>query len=304
MTHAFFKACLFLGAGSVMHAMSGELDMRKMGGLRSKLPITFTTFLVSSLAIAGIPPLAGFFSKDAILAGVFEAGRPVLFAVGLFTAGLTAYYMFRLVSRVFAGEFRGTHEQEHHVHESPRSMTVPLVILAILAAVGGFVGLPTVFGEGANKLQAFLSPIFLPIAEREGAEHALSHATEWLLMGLSVAVAATGIALAWKWYAKEGGRVPGRLAASFPRTYTLVVEKFRVDELYDAIVVRPFQALARFCWKVIDVLIIDGVLNAGAFLVELLGDLLRFLQTGNVRNYALSFLLGVVELMLIVLGGF
>jgi NADH-quinone oxidoreductase subunit L len=305
MTHAFFKACLFLGAGSVMHAMSGELDMRKMGGLKSKLPITYATFLVSSLAIAGIPPLAGFFSKDAILAGVFEAGRPILFTVGLFTAGLTAYYMFRMVSRIFAGEFRGTPEQEHHVHESPRSMTVPLVILAILAAVGGFVGLPAVFGEGANKLQAFLSPIFLPIAERgEDAEHALSHATEWFLMGLSVAVAATGIALAWKWYAKEGGRVPERLAGSFPRTYALVAEKFRVDELYGAIVVRPFQALARFCWKVIDVLIIDGVLNAGAFLVELVGDLLRFLQTGNVRNYALSFLLGVVALMLIVLGGF
>jgi NADH-quinone oxidoreductase subunit L len=305
MTHAFFKACLFLGAGSVMHAMSGELDMRKMGGLKSKLPITYATFLVSSLAIAGIPPLAGFFSKDAILAGVFEAGRPVLFAVGLFTAGLTAYYMFRMVSRVFAGGFRGTPEQEHHVHESPRSMTVPLVILAALAAVGGFVGLPAVFGEGANKIQAFLSPIFLPIAEHgEGAEHALSHATEWLLMGLSVAVAATGIGLAWKWYAKEGGRVPERLAASFPATYALVAEKFRVDEIYDAIIVRPFNALARFCWKVIDVLIIDGLLNAAAFLVELVGDLLRFLQTGNVRNYALSFLLGVVALMLIVLGGF
>jgi NADH-quinone oxidoreductase subunit L len=141
------------------------------------------------------------------------------------------------------------------------------VSLAFLAAVGGFLGLPAVFGEGANKIQAFLSPIFLPIAERgEGAEHALSHATEWLLMGLSVAVAATGIVLAWKWYAKEGGRVPERLAASFPATYALVAEKFRVDELYDAIIVRPFNGLARFCWKVIDVLIIDGVLNAAAVL--------------------------------------
>ena len=147
MTHAFFKACLFLGAGSVMHAMSGELDMRKMGGLKAKLPTTYRTFLVAALAICGIPPLAGFFSKDAILAGDVRGGtEPVLWAVGLFTAGLTAFYMFRLVARVFAGSFRGTHEQEHHVHESPPSMTVPLIVLAALSAVGGFVGLPAVFG--------------------------------------------------------------------------------------------------------------------------------------------------------------
>jgi NADH-quinone oxidoreductase subunit L len=305
MTHAFFKACLFLGAGSVMHAMSGELDMRKMGGLKSKLPVTYRTFLVASLAIAGIPPLAGFFSKDAILAGVFEAGRPWLFAIGLFTAGLTAFYMFRMVSQVFAGAFRGTPEQAHHVHESPASMTVPLIVLAALAVVGGFVGLPGIFGEGANRLQAFLAPIFLPLAPAgEAAEHGLAHSTEWLLMAGSVAVAVVGIALAWKWYAKEGGRAPARLAASYPAAYALLADKFRVDELYDATLVRPFKALARFCWKVIDVLIIDGILNAGAFLVELAGDLLRFLQTGNVRNYALSFLLGVVALMLIVLGSF
>jgi NADH-quinone oxidoreductase subunit L len=304
MTHAFFKACLFLGAGSVMHAMSGELDMRKMGGLKAKLPVTYSTFLIAALAISGIPPLAGFFSKDAILAGVFEGGRPVLYAIGLLTAGLTAFYMFRLVSQTFLGTFRGTREQEHHLHESPRSMTAPLIILAALAIVGGWIGLPAVFGEGANRFAAFLSPIQLPLAHApEHGGHALSHSTEWLLMAVSVAVAAAGILLAWKWYAKEGGRVPQRLAASFPGVYALVADKFRVDELYDAIFVRPFIALARFCWKVIDVLVIDGLLNAGAFLVELAGDLLRFLQTGNVRNYALTFLLGVVGLMLIVLGG-
>ncbi len=304
MTHAFFKACLFLGAGSVMHAMSGELDMRKMGGLKARLPTTYRTFLVAALAICGIPPLAGFFSKDAILAGAFEAGKPVLWAVGLLTAGLTAFYMFRMVARVFAGSFRGTPEQEHHVHESPPSMTVPLVVLAALSAIGGFVGLPAVFGEHANRIEAFLSPIFLPLAAHESAEHALPHATEWLLMAASVAVAAGGIALAWKWYAKENGRVPDRIAAASPALYALVADKFRVDELYDALIVRPFAWTARICWKVIDVLVIDGVLNAGAFLVELAGDLLRFLQTGNVRNYALTFLLGVVALMLIVMGGF
>jgi NADH-quinone oxidoreductase subunit L len=304
MTHAFFKACLFLGAGSVMHAMAGELDMRKMGGLKSKLPVTYATFLIAALAISGIPPLAGFFSKDAILAGAFEGGGgifKVLWAVGLFTAGLTAFYMFRLVARTFAGTFRGTEEQAHHVHESPRTMTVPLIVLAALSIVGGWVGLPAVFGENANRFQAFLAPIFLPLPHA-AEHHGLSHAVEWILMAISVAVAAGGILLAWKWYAKEAGRVPARLAASYPAAYALVADKFRVDELYDAVIVRPFVALARFCWKVIDVLVIDGLLNAAAFLVELTGDLLRFLQTGNVRNYALTFLLGVVALMLIVMG--
>ena len=305
MTHAFFKACLFLGSGSVIHAMGGEQDVRKMGGLKSRLPVTFWTFLVAALAIAGIPPLAGFFSKDAILAGVFEAGagiHKVLWTIGLFTAGLTAFYMFRLVSLTFFGGFRGTHEQEHHLHESPASMTVPLIVLAGLSIAGGWVGLPAVFGEGANVFARFLSPVF-PVIPGVAHEHeALPHATEWLLMGLSVAVAASGIFLAWKWYTKEDGRVPARIAASFPGLYALVADKFRIDELYDALFVRPFAWLARALWKVVDVLVIDGILNATAFLVELTGDLLRFLQTGNARNYALTFLLGLVALLLVVAG--
>jgi NADH-quinone oxidoreductase subunit L len=304
-THAFFKACLFLGAGSVMHAMGGELDMRKMGGLKSKLPITYWTFLTASLTIAGIPPLAAFFSKDAILGATFAAGPgvyKVLWAVGLFTAGLTAFYMFRLVSQTFEGTFRGTPEQAHHLHESPATMTLPLVVLAGLAAVAGFAGVPAALG-GHDRIGAFLAPILLPLAHAPGhAGHALSHATEWLLMGASVALAAGGILIAWQWYARDGGRVPRRIAAAYPAAYALVADKFRVDELYDAVIVRPFALLARLCWKVVDVLIIDGILNAGAFLVELTGDLLRFLQTGNVRNYALSFLLGVVALVLIVMG--
>src|SRR5262244_867015 len=153
MTHAFFKACLFLGSGSVIHAVGGEQDMRKMGGLRSKLPKTYWTFLIAALAIAGIPPLAGFFSKDAILAGVFEDRRYILFGIGLVTAGLTAFYMFRLVSLTFEGRFRGAAEQEHHIHESPASMTVPLIILAFFSIVAGFVGLPAVFGENGNVLK-------------------------------------------------------------------------------------------------------------------------------------------------------
>jgi NADH-quinone oxidoreductase subunit L len=304
MTHAFFKACLFLGAGSVMHAMSGDLDVRHMGGLKSKLPITHATFLIAALAIAGIPPLAGFFSKDAILSSSFEHGGfgRLFWAVGLFTAGLTAFYMFRVVSLTFYGRFRGSHEQEHHVHESPTSMTLPLIVLAFLSVVGGWVGLPAVLSENGNRIGRFLAPILVPIAGHEAGHEALPHATEWILMALSVAVAAAGILLAWKWYARDEGRVPAKIAAAWPGLYSLVADKFRVDELYDFLIVRPFEWIARVLWKVVDVLIIDGVLNAGAFLVELAGDFLRFLQTGNVRNYALSFLIGLVALLLFVVG--
>jgi NADH-quinone oxidoreductase subunit L len=302
MTHAFFKACLFLGSGSVIHAMGGEQDMRKMGGLKSKLPITFWTFLIATLAIAGIPPLAGFFSKDAILAGAFGAGGlRILWAVGLFTAGLTAFYMFRLVSLTFFGRFRGTHDQENHLHESPPSMTLPLIVLAILSIVGGWVGLPEVFGENANVFARFLAPV-LPAIKGVEEHAALPHATEWALMGVSVLVAATGLLLAWSWYVKGEGRTPARIAAASPGLYALVADKFRIDELYDALFVKPFYWLSRTLWKIVDVLLIDGVLNAGAFMVELTGDLLRFLQTGNARNYALTFLLGLVALLLIVAG--
>ncbi|PYQ65219.1 MAG: NADH-quinone oxidoreductase subunit L [Acidobacteria bacterium] len=305
LTHAFFKACLFLGSGAVIHALGGEQDMRRMGGLAPKLPVTYRTFLVATLALAGIPPLAGFFSKDAILTGVFAANRPILFAVGLFTAGLTAFYMFRLVSLTFSGRFRGSAEVGAHVHEAPTTMTLPLVVLAFLSAVGGFLGLPEVFGESANRVAAFLAPVFPPIflPGHEVARHAVSPAKEWILMGVSVTVAAAGLLLAWDWYAKKAGRPAERLAASFPRLYALIADKFRIDELYDVLFVRPFSWLARVLWKVVDVLVIDGFLNAGAFVVELVGDALRFLQTGNVRNYALTFLLGIVALLLIVLAG-
>jgi NADH-quinone oxidoreductase subunit L len=305
LTHAFFKACLFLGSGAVIHALGGEQDIRRMGGLAPKLPVTYRTFLIATLALAGIPPLAGFFSKDAILASVFAAHRNVLFAIGLITAGITAFYMFRLVSLTFYGTFRGTPEEAHHVHEAPATMTLPLIILAFLSAVGGFLGMPEVLGERANRIAAFLAPVIPPIflPGRAAGEHHLAPATEWLLIAVSVFVAVAGLLLAWKWYAKGEGRPAERVADAFPALYALVVGKFRIDELYDLLFVRPFAWLARVLWKVIDVLVIDGVLNAGAFIVELVGDALRFLQTGNVRNYALTFLLGIVALVLFVIGG-
>ncbi len=305
MTHAFFKACLFLGAGCVMHAMHDDLNVHHMGGLKKWMPITYMTFLIATLAISGIPPFAGFFSKDAILSSAFESHEPlgkVFWAIGLFTAGLTALYMFRVVSLAFFGKFRGTSEQEHHLHEAPRTMTVPIIILAVLATVGGWVGLPPVFGENANLFARFLSPIIVPIAGHEAAHEALPHAVEWLLMAVSVAIAASGIYLAWAWWGKGQGRVPAGAAARYPGLYALVRDKWRIDELYAFLFVRPFERLARFLWKVVDVLIIDGVLNASAFLVELAGDFLRFLQTGNVRNYALTFLIGLVALLAFVVG--
>src|SRR6185369_12563206 len=172
MTHAFFKALMFLGSGSVIHAMGGEQDIRNMGGLGKKLKITYITFLIGCIAIAGIPPFSGFFSKDAILLSAFEK-NPVLYGIALFTALLTAFYMFRLLFITFTGKFRGTHEQEHHLHESPAAMTIPLVILAILSIVGGFVGIPEVFMHGGDKLGEFLSPVIAA----SHSEHPVSHST-------------------------------------------------------------------------------------------------------------------------------
>jgi NADH-quinone oxidoreductase subunit L len=296
LTHAFFKALLFLGSGSVIHAMGGEQDMRRMGGLRRALPVTFWTFLAATLAIAGIPIWAGFFSKDEILGAVF-AKNPGLWVVGFAAAGLTSFYMFRVVYLTFFGTFRGTEEEKHHLHESPASMTVPLVILAVLSTVGGLVGLPAFLGERANLFHRFLDPIVPPM--RGGvAIGELSRGTEIALIAASVGIALLGWIVARVFYSGErAGTIPERFVRAFPGLHRLVANKFYVDELYEAVIYRPFRWLARMFWKVIDTLIIDGLVNAGSFLVELSGDLLRFFTTGNVRNYALTFLLGIVALL-------
>ncbi|MFN7940668.1 MAG: NADH-quinone oxidoreductase subunit L [Thermoanaerobaculia bacterium] len=303
-THAFFKACLFLGSGSVIHAMGGEQDMRKMGGLKKQLPITYRTFWISTLAIAGIPPLAGFFSKDGILAAAYagEGAHKALWAVGLLTAGLTACYMFRAVYLTFGGKFRGTHEQEHHLHESPWVMTLPLVVLAIGAAVAGWLGIPKAIWESLGQeshdwLDHFLSPIVTVVPGHEAATEHLSGATEWVLMLVSVAVALAGIGIARRlWGGERGTAADDAFAARRPVAQRLLANKYYVDELYDKVVVRPIAALARACWKVIDTLLIDGALHVGAFVTELTGDLGRFSTTGNVRNYALYFFAGVLLL--------
>jgi len=293
-THAFFKALLFLGSGSVIHAMGGEQDMRKMGSLRKHLPWTYRTFLIGTLAISGVPFLAGFFSKDAILGAAFEKS-PVLWIIGIATAALTACYMLRLLCLTFLGKFRGTHEQQHHLHESPAVIVVPLVILATGAVFAGYAG--KIPFTHFDWLGGFLASVIVVLPGHEGhvAHHEIG--LEVMLVGASVLAAVAGLLLAWRlWGGYRGTSSDEALARRLPRAYRLVENKYFVDEIYDRFVVRPLRGFARFCWKVIDSVIIDGGLHVLAFLTELAGDLGRFTTTGNVRQYALYFFTGVLVL--------
>jgi NADH-quinone oxidoreductase subunit L len=299
VTHAFFKALLFLGSGSVIHAMGGEQDMTKMGGLRKRLPWTFETYWIGAVAIAGIPPLSGFFSKDEILHAAAANGQWVLWAVGLITAGLTAFYMFRSVYLTFYGRFRGTHEQEHHLHESPWVMRIPLLVLAAGAVLAGFVGVPRVlsFGRDLNWFHRWLEPVIVAPQGLEAGEHNVGVGMEWALILIAVIVAAGGWFLARRTYGGDDGVERDRsFAARFPALHRLLLHKYYVDEIYDTLIVKPLAALSRFFWKVIDTYVIDGAINFGAFLTELTGDVGRFSTTGNIRGYALYFFVGVILL--------
>ncbi len=318
MTHAFFKALLFLGSGSVIHALSGEQDMRKMGGLWKKIPITAWTFLVATIAISGIPPLAGFVSKDAILAASFNA-RPVLWVIGFVTAGMTAFYMFRLVFLTFFGESRVPPEVEHHIHESPRSMTVPLILLALLSVVGGWIGWPESLG-GSDHFAKFLDPVIARHAEVVAAvPEATQRMTEWELMGVSVLVALIGIGLAWYFYLRKPA-IPEAVAEKSGGLYELIYNKYYIDQLYDAMFVNRTKdlgtTLGAFDRGVIDGLgvngagwvtrtssslsmfwdkwIIDGLLNLTARIVWIFSYPVRMIQSGRVSNYALLIVLGVL----------
>ena len=264
-THAFFKALLFLGSGSVIHAMSGEQDMRQMGGLRAKLPKTHLTMLVGCIAIAGIPPLAGFFSKDEILWSAYRAGgygRHV-WAIGVTAAALTAFYMFRLYWMTFGGSFRGSAEQAHHLHESPPSMLVPLQVLAVGSLVAGLLGVPAVIGHGVgvpNVMEHFLEPVFEPAREALAEVFAApvpSHGTELGLMALSVLVAAAGILVAWRFY-RGAFETPTRLAAAFPGAYRTLLNKYWVDEFYAAVFVRGLALGGGNALHANDRFVIDG----------------------------------------------
>jgi NADH-quinone oxidoreductase subunit L len=326
-THAFFKALLFLGSGSVIHAISGEQDMRKMGGLKDKIPITFKTMFVGSLAIAGIPGLAGFFSKDEILWQAYSspAGSKAVYVVGLITAAMTAFYMWRLMFMTFYGPSRVEPHAAAHIHESPKAMTLPLILLAVGSVTAGWIGVPklwTMFGEGFRSFEHWLAPVFASEAVHAAeAGHGASHDTamEWLLMGLSVAIALAGIAFAYHMYVRRPQLAESLRQASGP-LYNAALNKWYVDEIYDFLFVNGMgkgggSALARFDQKVVDggvngagwltrftstlsvwwdTWIIDGAVRLSSFLVKLSSYPVRVVQTGYVQAYALVFVLGVV----------
>ena len=299
MTHAFFKSLLFLAAGSVMHALSGELDLRKMGGLRHQMNTTWLTFLVATLAISGVPGLSGFFSKDAILAGARQGplGDPRLYWLATLTAGLTAFYMFRALFMAFHGASRVEPALEPHVHESGGKMTRPLLVLAFFSVVAGYVSLPKALG-GGEWFHHYLQPVF---ASSEAllsstAAPAAGHAPSGLaVMGTSVLFAGAGFLLAYLGYVKFTG-LPSRLAEYFQGTYQLLVNKYYVDEVYDWLIVRPLRRGSEiFLWRIVDAAAIDGLLvNGSAQATAGAGNLLRRMQSGNLRSYATWVLLGAV----------
>ena len=287
MTHAFFKALLFLGAGSVIHAMHHEQDIMNMGGLRKKLPITHITFLIGCLAIAGIPPFAGFFSKDEILTAALEK-NPVYYVLALATSLMTAFYMFRLYFLTFSGKFRGSHEQEHHLHESPVPMTLPLIVLAILSVVGGWVGIPAVFAENAHLLSHFLSPVVASVKPAHPAIH-LSHSSELALMGGVLVLILVMIVLASKKFSKEN------IDTAAPSGFSAVLSnKWYVDEIYEAIIVRPINWISSFLSRVVDNRLIDGLVNGVGKGVQFSARQLRLLQSGQVGSYILIMMIAII----------
>ena len=289
ITHAFFKALLFLGAGSVIHAMHHEQDMRNMGGLRKKLPITFITMMIATFAISGLPPFSGFFSKDEILAHAFQYS-PILWGVGVLTAFLTAFYMFRMMFLTFFGKYRSKHHAESHVHESPVTMTAPLVILAILSAIGGAINIPHIFG-GNEWLAHWLSGAGI-------AQHELNldHNTEYLLMGTSVLVAVIALLYAYSRYVK-GARIPVLDSENRPALAKVSYNKFYFDEIYDFIITKPLDGLSKFFYRVIDNKLIDGIVNGLGWSTNEASKGIRLIQSGNIGFYIFMMVFGIVALL-------
>jgi NADH-quinone oxidoreductase subunit L len=314
-THAFFKALLFLGAGAVIHALHGQQDLRYMGGLKKDLPVTYWTFLIGTLAIVGVPLLSGFFSKDEILWRTFEHGHTVLWALAVVTAFLTATYMFRLLYLTFFGERRdppaaegGAAAGAHHghgLHDAPAPMAIALVVLAIGSVVAGYVGVPNAIVNGGNRIEAFLEPSFhapgaalaADAAARDAAVEGDHATTEFALMGLSTLVAFGGIGLATLLFLKQPDRAR-RLADRFSGVHRLLLNKYYVDEAYDAAIVQPVHRLSsRVLWRGVDAGLIDGTVNGVGLAVRGWSAVLRRLQTGSVRAYVVSFFLGVVSIV-------
>ena len=303
MTHAFFKALLFLAAGSVIHAMGGEQDMNRMGGLSKKIRWTYLTMLTATLAITGFPPFAGFFSKDSILLSAFQnenGGRSagyVLYGFGLATALLTSFYMFRLIFLTFHGKQRYD-EHKVHVHESPRTMLVPLMILAVLSIIGGWLAAPAMLGTGPDYFTKFLQPVFSG-SEAAGPEGE-ARALELTLAGIAVITALIGVTVAFWLYLKRPGKADS-LAKSLRGIYTTLLNKYYVDELYAAMIVKPLLWIStNVLWKTADVAGIDGAVNGIAAGITAIGDGVRHTQSGNTRSYAVWVVVGALVVMAII----
>ena len=293
ITHAFFKALLFLGAGSVIHAMSNEQDMRNMGGLRKKLPLTFLTMMVGTIAIAGIPPFSGFFSKDEILAHVYEHNK-AFWVIAVIGAMFTSFYMFRMMYLTFNGSFRGTTDQEHHLHESPASMTIPLIILAVLSALGGLIGIPAVLG-GGHWLENFLAPVF-EVSTTKTSALTLDHTTEYVLMAISVTAALLSMVYAYVRYVKQG-HIPASDRTDRGLLARLSYNKFYIDEVYNSLITSPIDTLSGFFYKTVDKAGIDGIVNGfGKGAVEA-SKSFRLLQTGMVGFYIFMMVAGILALL-------
>ncbi len=312
LTHSFFKALLFLCSGCVIHAMGGEQDMRNMGGLRKKMPITFATMLIGTLAIAGIPGFSGFFSKDEILWKTYSSpqGSHFLWFIGVLAAAMTAFYMFRLIFMTFFNECRASEEVQHHIHEAPKSMTVPLMVLSVLSIFGGLLGVPASLG-GSNLVERFLEPVLglgkeklLQSAGGPGSIHQVvaetavhqSFAPEYRLMLVTTTIVFIGILASYILYMKKRS-VPGVVAEKNPSFYRLLLNKWYVDELYEKVFLNPLHVASLFLWRGIDVVVIDGLVNStGAFFMNC-GTTWKASQSGYVQRYAVTFLVGVFVLI-------
>ncbi|MBY0245102.1 MAG: NADH-quinone oxidoreductase subunit L [Sphingobacteriaceae bacterium] len=289
ITHAFFKALLFLCAGSVIHALHHQQDMRHMGGLRKKLPITFLTMLIGTIAIAGLPPFSGFFSKDEILAHLYQTNK-FYWGIALFGALLTAFYMFRMLFLTFYGKYRGSHHAEEKIHESPKSMTIPLVVLAVLSAIGGLINVPEVLG-GSSCLAKWLSPV---VAQHKITLH---HTEEYVLMAISVVGVLISIAFAYQKYVKKH-HVPVADEAHRPFVAKVSYHKFYLDELYEMLFTKPLNVISEFLYRIVDTKIIDGLVNAFGVGATEGSKVLRLLQSGNVGFYILMMVFGIISLLL------
>ena len=293
MTHAFFKALLFLGAGSIIHAMHDEQNIQHYGGLKKYMPVTYITFLIAALAISGIPPFSGFFSKDEILWFSFTNGNITYWFIGAFTAVLTAFYMFRLIYLTFEGKERFGHDK--HPHESPKVMTVPLVTLAVLSLIGGFIGIPALFsGEHGNRFENWLEPIFANAQTKLAMFGTHSQSQEILFMTITFMGAVAAILLARYMYLKNT-EAPSRVSKKFSGLYNILFNKYFVDEAYDAAIVTPIvKGSESILWKIADNKLIDGAVNGTASLIGFISKGIRKIQTGVAQFYALMMMLGIV----------